>query len=174
MSANSDLLTVYLAKRDDLKRYLLGLCRDEEVTDEILQDMYIRLSEKGAPPDLDRPLAYLFRMSNHLWLNRMRATANQKRRDSDWHALNPQQDGEWDASPNPEAALAARQALAAALDVLEEMPPRQREVFRLHKINGASHPEIARALGLSVSAVEKHVSAAMKRLRAAMQTRKLH
>ncbi len=173
MSANSRLLTVYLAKRDALRRYLVGLCRDDAVADDLLQDMYIRLSEKTLAPDISEPLAYLFRMGSHLWLNRVRASANRYRRDGEWQALNPQQDGEWDASPNPESVLEAREALTAALDALSELPPRQREVFQLHKIRGASHGEVASALGISVSAVEKHISAAMKRLRQSLHSRRL-
>lgn len=173
MSAISCLRTVYLAKRDDLKRYLMGLCRDHGVAEDILQDMYVRLAEKTVPADIGEPLAYLFRMGNHLWLNRVRANANRSRRDGDWQALNPQGDGDWDASPGPEATLEARQALIAAVKALDDLPPRQREVFHLHKIKGASHNEIARTLGVSVSAVEKHMGAAMKRLRASLMPRRL-
>jgi DNA-directed RNA polymerase specialized sigma24 family protein len=36
--------------------------------------------------------------------------------------------------------------------------------FRLHKLEGLSHAETARAMGISVKVVEKHVSAALKAL----------
>jgi RNA polymerase sigma-70 factor (ECF subfamily) len=36
--------------------------------------------------------------------------------------------------------------------------------FRLHKLEGLSQAETARAMGISVSAVEKHLSAALKSL----------
>jgi len=174
MSANDRLRTVYFAQRDALKRYLVGLCRDDTIADDILQDIYVRLSEKDVHGDIGQPLAYLFRMGSHLWLNRIRANANRNRRDGDWQALNPQGDGEEDAAPDAESVVAARQQLKAALDALDELPSRPREVFRMHKLQGLSHGEVARALGVSVSAVEKHVSTAMRHIRDHVRWRRPH
>jgi len=39
-----------------------------------------------------------------------------------------------------------------------------RQAFRLHKLEGLSHAETARRMNISVSAVEKHISAALKLL----------
>jgi RNA polymerase sigma-70 factor (ECF subfamily) len=48
--------------------------------------------------------------------------------------------------------------------IVEEMPPKMRQAFRLHKLEGLSHAETAEAMEVSVSAVEKHISAALKLL----------
>ncbi len=45
---------------------------------------------------------------------------------------------------------------------LDELPPQCRKAFRLHKLDGLSHAETAAAMGISRSAVEKHISAALK------------
>ena len=47
---------------------------------------------------------------------------------------------------------------------LESLPPRMREAFKLHKLEGLSHAETARSMGISISAVEKHISGALKLL----------
>ncbi|MGH1559501.1 sigma factor-like helix-turn-helix DNA-binding protein [Caulobacter segnis] len=39
-----------------------------------------------------------------------------------------------------------------------------RQAFQLHKLEGHSHVETARRMGISVSTVEKHISAALKTL----------
>jgi RNA polymerase sigma-70 factor (ECF subfamily) len=36
--------------------------------------------------------------------------------------------------------------------------------FTLHKLEGLSHADTARAMGISVKSVEKHISAALKNL----------
>nr|WP_299597989.1 sigma factor-like helix-turn-helix DNA-binding protein [Sphingomonas bacterium] len=48
------------------------------------------------------------------------------------------------------------------------MPEGARRVFELHKIQGLSHSDVARQLGISKSGVEKHMAVAMKYLRRAM------
>ena len=47
---------------------------------------------------------------------------------------------------------------------METLPPQTQRVFRLHKLQGLSHQETAESLGVSKSAVEKHVSLALKLL----------
>jgi RNA polymerase sigma-70 factor (ECF subfamily) len=54
--------------------------------------------------------------------------------------------------------------LAKVLKAVEALPPQCRRVFRLHKFDGLSHAEVAEKLGISRSAVEKHISAALKSL----------
>jgi RNA polymerase sigma-70 factor (ECF subfamily) len=44
------------------------------------------------------------------------------------------------------------------------MPAKMGQAFRLHKLDGLSHAETAHQMKVSVSAVEKHISAALKLL----------
>ena len=61
-------------------------------------------------------------------------------------------------------AVAARQRLALLTEALKELSPQTQRVFRMHKFEGLSHPEVAAAIGISRSAVEKHMMAALKHL----------
>jgi RNA polymerase sigma factor (sigma-70 family) len=47
---------------------------------------------------------------------------------------------------------------------VETLPPQTQRVFRMHKLEGLSHAETAARLGVSKSAVEKHMITALKRL----------
>ena len=60
--------------------------------------------------------------------------------------------------------VAGRQRLAEVAAIVEAMPPRMRRAFQLHRLNGQSQAHTARAMGISVSAVEKHVASALKLL----------
>jgi RNA polymerase sigma factor (sigma-70 family) len=66
--------------------------------------------------------------------------------------------------PSAEDIVSGRQRLAAMMARLETLPPKTARAFRLHKLDGLSHAETATAMGISRSAVEKHVSAALKAL----------
>ena len=52
--------------------------------------------------------------------------------------------------------------LAAAI---EQLPAGAQRVLRMHKLEGLGHAEVAVQLGISKSAVEKHMAAAMAHLR---------
>jgi DNA-directed RNA polymerase specialized sigma24 family protein len=47
---------------------------------------------------------------------------------------------------------------------MEAMPVRTQEIFLLHRFEEMTYPAIAAALGISVSAVEKHIMIALRLL----------
>lgn len=161
---NSRLTEAYFAKRDVLLRYLTRLCGDEASAEDVLQDLYLRLSKVPDDSGVQEPLAFLFRMANNLWLNRRRAQVSRQVRDDAWQGLNPQIEHDADATPDAETLVSARQELQAVLTAVEALPERTRDIFRLHKLEGFSQSEVAKRLDISVSAVEKHLSSALKHL----------
>jgi RNA polymerase sigma factor (sigma-70 family) len=66
-----------------------------------------------------------------------------------------------DTNPSPDEVFVAEQRLNRMRDALDRGNPRTREVFFMHRLQGFSHAEIAARLGISVSAVEKHVASAV-------------
>jgi RNA polymerase sigma-70 factor (ECF subfamily) len=48
---------------------------------------------------------------------------------------------------------------------IEELPKRRQQIFKLSRINGLSHKEIASRLNISVKTVENHISLAIKHLK---------
>jgi RNA polymerase sigma factor (sigma-70 family) len=66
-----------------------------------------------------------------------------------------------DLAPMPDEVLAAEQRLLRMRDCLDRVSARTREVFFMHRLQGFSHAEIAAKLGVSKSAVEKHIASAI-------------
>ena len=66
----------------------------------------------------------------------------------------------------PPAPAASRQRLRLLVEAVAGLPQQQQRAFRLHKLEGRSHADTARVMGISVKSVEKHVSAALKALTA--------
>jgi RNA polymerase sigma-70 factor (ECF subfamily) len=65
---------------------------------------------------------------------------------------------------SPERILIGQQRLAAALDVIRGLPPRTQQVFVLHRFEEMTYARIAAQLGISISAVEKHIMLALRAL----------
>jgi RNA polymerase sigma-70 factor (ECF subfamily) len=58
----------------------------------------------------------------------------------------------------------SKKRIAQLATLVDQMPPQRRRVFVLHKLEGRSYAEVAASLGVSRSAVEKHMIAALKQI----------
>lgn len=75
-----------------------------------------------------------------------------------------------DAAPLQDELLIARHRLERLRGGVATLPPRTREIFLMHRLEGRKYREIAMDLGISQSAVEKHVARAMALLTDWMET----
>lgn len=160
------LIGLYLERRADLIRFFTMRLRSAAAAEDLVQDIYVRLSGLVQPADIQNPMAYLYRLGSNLMLDRLRGERRTANRDGAWLDSQTTRIGihEISAEPSAEDALAARQRLAMLTEALKELGPQTQRVFRMHKFEGLSHPEVAAALGVSRSAVEKHMMAALKHL----------
>jgi RNA polymerase sigma-70 factor (ECF subfamily) len=65
----------------------------------------------------------------------------------------------------PAAATQDRENVAAALAMMDELPPRQRQVIYLVTCEGFSLTEVAEVLDMSAAAVKSNLSLARKEMR---------
>jgi RNA polymerase sigma-70 factor (ECF subfamily) len=158
---DSGLEAVFLNNRAALLRFLRARGAGDGAED-LLQEMWIKAAAGVSGPIAD-PIAYLYRAANNLMLDRRRAELRGARRDQVWHELGP---GEGIVAENPagERVLIAREQLAAAEVALKALGERTDFVFRRYRIEGASQRAIADELGISLSAVEKHLQKAYRAL----------
>ncbi len=160
------VLAVYLEKRPNLVRFFAARLGSLEASEDLAQDLYMKVAALGPIEDLQSPMALLYRMGANLMLDRLRQERRAAAREDAWLRTSHTTVGGEDVVDQPPAdeALASRQRLAKLVAELETLPPRMRRAFQLHKLEGMSHAETARAMGISISAVEKHVSGALKAL----------
>lgn len=157
----SGLEAVFMENRGALLRFLRARGVVEGVED-MVQELWLKASAGASGPIAD-PLAYLYRTANNLMLDRRRAALRAQRRDHDWHAAS---DGALGVAetPSSERVLIAREQLAEAEAALKALGQRTEHVFRRFRIEGVSQREIADELGISLSAVEKHLQKAYRAL----------
>lgn len=149
--------------RLDLHRHLflrMNLLADD--ADDVIQETFIRLMRMEAETNrriacLESPKAYIFQAATNLAIDRMR---RQKVRgdEGDYQTLSDDIEGD---SPDPIRTIDAQQRLNKLLHVVDNLPPKCRQVFILHKFKQMSYKEVAQHLDISQSMVEKHMMKAL-------------
>ena len=162
----AELLDVYLRKRGDLVRFFTIRLGTPAEAEDLVQEIYLKISAIETSSDIKDPAAYLYRMGSNLLVDRVRTEIRGRRRNREWHdAYRTAIDGhDLLDEPSQDDALDAKQRLAQLLAAVDQLPPQCQNVFRLYRFEGLAHGEIAARLGISRSAVEKHVSVALKHL----------
>lgn len=141
--------------------------RGDADVDDLVQEVFARIVARDSEEPVGHLGAYIARTAVSVLADRARRRAS---RHADLHvAFDP--DEHADEEIDPERVLSAREELNAATTALLGLPERTRTVFILRRVEGYRHRDIAVHLGISVSAVEKHMVKAIRHLGAEMEKR---
>ena len=140
----------------ELLNFLHRQVGDRDAAADLAQESYARVlaAQRTGPPVLDGR-ALLYRTARNLVIDQHRRS-DVRRHDS----LDEVDAADEPPAPQhlqPEEALVRQQTVHGYVQVIENLPPRCREAFVLHVIDGLPQGEIAARMGISVSMVEKHV-----------------
>jgi len=165
-AGRSALIELFLERRSDLVRFFTQRLRSDVAAEDLVQEIYLRLASADPQEEIGNPIGYLYRVGTNLMLQRMRGERRSLARDAAWREVNHARIGDLDVADEAgaEAAVAARQRLEAVIRAVGELPSQTQKVFSLHKLDGLSHAEVAARLGVSRSAVEKHMIAVLRHL----------
>jgi len=156
-SGLSDELARAYAERGPRLRAIASRAGPEEAAD-LVQDAFLKTVEAGRKAEVEKPVHLLFRIARNAVIDKLRS----KRRTA---ALFRSEEAEAaDPTASPERILIASDRLKRAMAAIDRMPPKRREVFLLHRLEGLSYAEIARRAGISIKTVEKHMACAMAQL----------
>lgn len=159
--SSQGLEAVLIAEREPLLRFLRARGAGDAAED-ILQDLWLRVSALDSGPIADAR-SYLFSAANNVMHDRYRSAQRARQRDSDWIEVHGGK-GEASDAPLPDRQLIARAELDHAEALLRAEGERVLQIFRLFRIEGIGQRQIARDLGLSLSAVEKDLQKAYRAL----------
>jgi RNA polymerase sigma factor (sigma-70 family) len=164
--SNSGLLGAFIQCRPALLRYLTLRGATAEEAQDILQEVHLKLwAEKIG--EVDQPRAYLYKMTTNHFLLHRRTADRRTRREEAWMVAQGGEQPEVVESPSIEAGLIVREQLAILQRVLDALPERTRTIFRRFRLDGEPQREIAADIGISVSAIEKHLTRAYEAIAAA-------
>lgn len=163
-ASNDDLFRRFVEdRREGLTRFLVNLGVGSEDARDIVQDGMMRLLryKDSSPADEWTPLSY--RIVLNLHRDRLRRESTRGTPVSLGHVA-------WESDlpstiESPEQLAIDRQHLVMVRDAIQALSPRCREVYLLNRVDGLTYPAIADRCGISVKAVEKHISNALRDLR---------
>ncbi|GFE77760.1 RNA polymerase sigma factor [Novosphingobium sp. TCA1] len=129
--------------------------------DDVVQEAYCRISELECVDHIDDPARYLFRTARNIVLEQLRR--ERVVRIDAASGMAEMENGLVDEF-SPERIAAGRSALQRVERLIDALPDRARQVFRLRKIEDVPQREIAARLGLSENVVENEVARGLRRI----------
>jgi RNA polymerase sigma-70 factor, ECF subfamily len=149
---------------EPLVRFAGTIVLERAVADDLVQEAFVRLWDRRLQLEAATPpRAWLYRTVRNLALNHRRDAATRQRLLDDPLAADSAAVPR--GAPQPDAALDERELSTHVTQLLEELPPRQREALMLSRVHGLSHVEVATAMGCAPRTVNNHLVAALATLR---------
>lgn len=144
---------LYRATRDELLALAYRLTLDEARAGDVVQDVFVGLPEALRHYEERGQLrAWLRRVTARVALQQLRNDSRRLARDGNYAAGRPE------ATPGVEAQLEVKDALA-------RLPVGLRAVVVLRELEGMTHAEVARTLGITAAASRLRLWRGLERLR---------
>jgi len=150
---------LYREHNQALVRFLLTRVDSEQEARDVAQEAYVRMLQLDSHGAVSFLSAYLFKTASNIAIDRMRERAVRRR-------LDDAASRELPMDPAPEAILQAREQLELIDRHVQELPPKCRKAFYLHRLQGMSPPKIAAKLGVSERMVHLYLVRALVHVRA--------
>jgi len=152
--------TEILPIKDRLNRYAISMVYDAELAKDIVQDVFLKLwNQRNNLSEIRNIEAWSMRITRNTALDKLKA--------SSMKVLSLDKASYLDSGVEIPDAIAERTFLMGAIKkVLELLPEKQQEIFRLRDMIGYSNPEIGKMMNLNESDVKVNVFRARKKIKA--------
>lgn len=146
--------------------YVFRLTNSYELTQEIVQDAFLKIwSNRHTLREISNFDAYLFTIARNHTFNVLKQIAREQVRKKAW-----EQTQETELSVLAEELGSYKETSAIIQKAIEQLPPRQKDVFTLSREEGLTHEQISERLGIALETVKKHMVLALKAIRAYVST----
>lgn len=148
--------------RNALKRFFSRKLRDPTEAEDLVQEVLLRLTVKlrsggSSSSPLKTGTSYIFLTARSVLMDKLR---RDRVREHDAHC-GLEEAVAMEVS-SAECVYSAEERVERISRLMQDFSPRVHEVFIMHRVEGLAYSEIAKALGISVSTVEKHMIAALR------------
>jgi RNA polymerase sigma-70 factor (ECF subfamily) len=145
--------------------FVLQIIKTESDAEEIVQEVFIRIWESRKKIDNYSLFdSYMFTIAYNVTISQIRKKLSAKRYTDNIRFIQNVY-----LYSDSAKELDLEELLQEVSSFVEQLPPRQQEVFRLHREKGLTYREIAEKLHISKNTVENHMVRALKFLRSKMK-----
>jgi RNA polymerase sigma-70 factor (ECF subfamily) len=161
----SIVAALYVEHGEELRRFLLGILRDAQLTADVLQATFVKMVQRGHETQEGSRKAWLFRVAYNeaMAVRRREGVGDKVLRRVAWHT-----NGSAGGADEPLLRLEAVQSVREALD---DLPPEQRQVVRMRIYEEKTFATIAKELRIPLGTALGRMRAAMIKLRARLADR---
>ncbi len=151
-----------------LRGFLCARIIAQQDVDDVIQEVFLKLTnmedlKQRVSPQSGSNRAFILTLANNLMVDMERRQATQHHYRNEYQ----QELGNPIDSISPEARAEAQQQLQQVKQAILDLPPKWRQVFVLSRFEHKSYQQIANMLGVSTKQIEKYMSKALVRVRAA-------
>ncbi len=151
---------LYATYKNRLIYFAMRFLKSREYAEDVFQDAFtvVWQSRRFINPDASFS-SYLYTIMHNRILNQLRNAANEEKLKESIlsQALDYTEDTKREVMLNDLKSLISH--------ALQQLTPRQREIFEMSREAQLSHKEIADKLGISVNTVQEHISTSLKLIR---------
>ena len=151
---------LYATYKNRLIYFAMRFLKSREYEEDVFQDAFtvVWQSRRFINPDASFS-SYLYTIMRNRILNQLRNAANEEKLKESIlsQALDYTEDTKREVMLNDLKSLISH--------ALQQLTPRQREIFEMSREAQLSHKEIADKLGISVNTVQEHISTSLKLIR---------
>jgi RNA polymerase sigma factor (sigma-70 family) len=160
--AQSSLLNVFQEHRSELLAYMAARLRCPFTAHDLTQELFLKIFALERSGEIANAKAFVFRMAANLVIDHQRRTTRQGVLLAQAESYLRGQD----EVPTPEREAMAQEELRDLAAAVERLSPATRRIFKRNRFGGRTQREIAAELGISQTAVEKHIRKALAALAA--------
>ena len=151
---------LYTTYKNRLIYFAMRFLKSREYAEDVFQDAFtvVWQSRRFINPDASFS-SYLYTIMRNRILNQLRNAANEEKLKESIlsQALDYTEDTKREVMLNDLKSLISH--------ALQQLTPRQREIFEMSREAQLSHKEIADKLGISINTVQEHISTSLKLIR---------
>lgn len=135
--------------------FIFTLSGSKPIAEDVVQDVFMKIwSNRNQLSKIENFHAYVFRMAHNHAINLLKRWSKER-------LVNVGGRGQPSFFSMPDKQLTFKNIEIALQQLVENLPPRQKEVYRLKREKGLKHEEIAQQLQISPSTVKNHLTQAL-------------